>query len=238
MMSPQYLDGAMTPDNEAYLQPTGLCDFDRNTAIKANAMRLVSGCVSGEEKFRQIFDFVKELPYGLEDWDVTASETLAKGWGMCSGKTNLLVAMLRSVAIPSRYRILRIRAEINLWQWAILDQKLAQSMGDVPAEQDHVDCEVWLENWSACDPARDTLLERGMVALGIPLEREIVIDREGNPACMTLAVFDDWAEQRQSARRFRESREEIFARVNEQFERIRSIGKGEGQSGTHNANLR
>jgi hypothetical protein len=55
---------------------------------------------------------------------------------------------------------------------------------------------------------------------------------------MTLAVLDDWARQRQSARRFRESREEIFAMVNEQFERIRAIGKTERPGGTHKADLR
>ena len=94
----------MAMDNEEYLQPSELCDFDRCPEIRDKALELTLSCRSREEMFGRIFDFVKELPYGLEDWDVPASETLTKGWGMCSGKTNLLVALLRSVAIPARYR--------------------------------------------------------------------------------------------------------------------------------------
>ena len=57
-----------------------LADFDRQPEIRAKALELTTACRSREEVFQRIFAFVKELPYGLEDWDVTASETLAKGW--------------------------------------------------------------------------------------------------------------------------------------------------------------
>ncbi|MEE8470488.1 MAG: transglutaminase-like domain-containing protein [Dehalococcoidia bacterium] len=137
----------MTPDNEAYLQPSELCDFNGSSVIEAKALELAAGCQSEEETFHRLFAFVKELPYGLEDWGVAASETLRKGWGMCSGKTNLLAALLRSVAIPCRYRVLRIEAEVGLWQCVTVDQELARTLGSALAEQDHVDCEVWLGSW-------------------------------------------------------------------------------------------
>jgi len=213
----------MSTGNEQYLKPSALCDFDCQPQIRNRAVELTSGCRSSEEMFQRVFAFVKELPYGLEDWDVTASETLEKGWGMCSSKTNLLVALLRSLGIPTRYRIYRIRAEVSLWEWITRDNReLAERLGAAPTEQDHVDCEVWLGGWKARDPSRDTPLERGLGALGIPLEREALTDADGHVPYLTLACFDQWARRRQEGRMFREGREEIFTRANEQLWRIRA----------------
>jgi len=58
-----------------YLPATRLCDFDRDSAIKAKALKLTQGYTDKQERFKRIYHFVKELPYGLEDWDVKASET-------------------------------------------------------------------------------------------------------------------------------------------------------------------
>jgi len=83
-----------------YLRPTKLCDFDRAPEINNTAQRLVQNVVDKGEVFAYIYKFVKELPYGLEDWEISASHTLHKGWGMCSSKTKLLVAMCRTLMIP------------------------------------------------------------------------------------------------------------------------------------------
>lgn len=219
----------MTPNNEKYLQPSELCDFDCHPEIGARALELTLGCRSREEMFQRVFAFVKELPYGLEDWDITASETLKKGWGMCSGKANLLVALLRSLAIPARYRVFRIQAESSLWIWVTEDEELARRLGASPTEQDHVNCEVWLDGWSACDPTRDTILERGLLALGMPLKREAIADALGHVSYLVLASIDHWARERQGRRRFRENRSETFASVNEFFGRIRAYGESESQ---------
>jgi len=219
----------MIPESEEYLQPSQLCDFDRQPEIGAKALELTTGCRNREEMFQRIFTFVKELPYSLEDWDVAASETLAKGWGMCAGKTNLLVALLRSVGIPARYRVFGIRAEVRLWQWITEDEELARRLGAATTEQDHVDCEVWLGGWRACDPSRDTPLECGLVALGIPLERESIADASGRVPYLILTSFDLWAGKRQERRRFRDNRSEIFARVNERLWWIRALGRDESK---------
>jgi transglutaminase-like putative cysteine protease len=214
----------MTTDDEEYLQPSELCDFDRCPEIVNKASKLASGCVSTDGVFRHIFSFVKELPYGLDDWDVAASDTFEKGWGMCSGKTNLLVALLRSVFIPARYRIYRIRPEVSLWKEVIGAEDMAHRMGNAPAEQDHVDCEAWLGDWCLCDPSRDTPFERGLEVLGIPLQREAITDASGKASYLRLDSFDDWARSRQGRRRIKENRHETFARVNNIFGLIRIVG--------------
>jgi transglutaminase-like putative cysteine protease len=214
---------------EQYLQPSVLCDFDRSPDIIEKARSLTSVCRTEHEKFRRIFSFVKELPYGLDDWDVAASETLSKGWGMCSGKTNLLVALLRCAGIPSRYRIYAIKSERRFWGKVVSFESRRSFVGDSPIEQDHVDCEVWLDEWIACDPTSDTALERGLLALGVPLERQPVLDGDGKVPFLRLACFDEWAMERQDSRRFREGRRETFAGINDILWRIREKVRSAGQ---------
>jgi len=210
------------PDHEKYLYPTQLCDFDRHPEIRDKALELTLGRQAREDRLQGIYHFVKELPFGLEDWDVRASETLSKGWGMCSGKTNLLVAMLRSIGIPARYRIYRVKAENILWKALMNDQEAHRHLETIPLEQDHVDCEAWLGSWSNFDAARDSALERGMLALRIPLQREPIVDDTGQIPYLILTSFDDWAKERQHKRGFRENRYEIFTTINERFSKIRA----------------
>lgn len=211
---------------EDYLQPTRMCDFDACEAIRGMAMSLTRRFAADEARFQALYRYVKELPYGLEDWDVKASETIEKGWGMCSGKSNLLVALARSVSIPARYRIFRIVAERRLLEWVMAHGgDLPGSLQDLPPQQDHVECEACLKEWQVFDPARDTLLEDGLRRLNIPLERIPVIGSDGLPHYRILASIDDWAEQRQEDRKFRYDRERVFARANEQLAIIRKLGR-------------
>jgi len=212
-----------------YLKPTRLCDFDRVPEIRGTAERLTAKLNDRREVLNCIYQFVRRLPYRLEDWDVKASETLRKGWGMCSGKTNLLVAMLRSLGIPARYRIYKIRTEDTLWRWiASEDSELGRQMGDPLPEQDHVMAEVYLNGWEAYDPSRDPAFEEGLKRLGIPLERKPIIDASGNINLTLLASIDEWAQNRQRARRFKENRRLVFSGMNRQFEKIRLLGKAQG----------
>ena len=210
----------------SYLLPTELCDFDRDSSVREKAAELAWDCKDERERFNRIYRFVKELPYGLEDWDIRASDTLKKWWGMCCGKTNLLVAMSRALLIPARYRVFRIKAEGRLLAWVIeQDTELAGLLGHLPREQDHLECEAYLDSgWHNYDPARDSALEDGLGRLGIPLEREPVVGDGGTVRFVILASIDEWARKRQGSRRFREGREAVFARVNRQFAKIRLLG--------------
>jgi hypothetical protein len=215
----------MPVDRGKYLQPSRLCDFDRSPELRKKAAELSVGCRNRKEKFNKIFAFVKELPYGLEDWDLKASQTLRKGWGMCSGKTNLLVALLRCAGIPARYRIYRIEADISLWQKVGKGSSKAERINELGETRDHVDCEVWLDRWIDCDPGRDPSMERGLVMIGASLERHKITDRKGKVHYVKAAVFDDWAKQRQARRVFRADRKDIFTEINRGFETLREIGR-------------
>ena len=211
---------------EEFLRATQLCDFDTSSAIRDRAARLVRECSDNQRKFERIFDFVRELPYGLEDWDVKASVTLAKGWGMCSGKTNLLVAMSRALSIPARYRIFKIKAERRLLKQVMgQNRALAAQFGSIPPVQDHVQCEAYLGGWRVYDPSRDTCFENGLRKLGIPLERVPVADARGAVHYDILASIDEWARERQEGRRVREDRDLIFARANVELDKVRRLGR-------------
>ena len=210
--------------NEEFLQPTQLCNFDTHPEIRRKALKLTQGYSEQEEIFQRIFAFVKEFPYTLEDWDIPASTTLAKGCGMCSSKTNLLVAMLRSVKIPARYRVYQIMGDVPLWNWATKEHSRVRLVASDEAH-DHVDCEVYLHRWRVCDPSRDTALENGMRAIGLPLRRNPSLDESGRMRYLILASLDQWAKERQARRKFRNNRETVFTMVNTRLEEVRTLGR-------------
>jgi transglutaminase-like putative cysteine protease len=211
---------------EEFLQATELCDFDTCAAIRVRASRLAQACGDNQQKSQQVYEFVRELPYGLEDWDVKASETLKKGWGMCCGKANLLVAMSRALSIPARYRVFKIKAERRLLGHVIdRNKEVAAQFGNLPLVQDHVQCEVYLGGWRVYDPSRDSAYENGLRKLGIPLERVPVVDADGAVHYEILASIDDWARARQQVRKVREDRELVFARVNVELNKVRRLGQ-------------
>jgi transglutaminase-like putative cysteine protease len=211
---------------EEFLQATKLCDFDVCGAIRNRATDLARGCTDDRQTFQRVYESVRELPYGLEDWDVKASDTLRKGWGMCCGKTNLLVAMSRALSIPARYRIFKIKAERRLLKQVMEQNRaVADQFGNLPPVQDHVQCEVYLGGWRVYDPSRDSAFENGLRKLGIPLERVPVLDAEGAVRYEILASIDDWARARQEDRRVRDDRELVFARVNVELDKVRRLGR-------------
>ena len=212
-------------DRRKYLQPTELCDFDRSPEIGLKAQELIAGSRGRGEMFNNIFGFVKEMPYGLEDWDLKASDVLRKGWGMCSGKTNLLVAMLRSAGIPARYRIYRIKADSKLWNKLGKGNKNTGRLSELGEERDHVDCEVWLGKWVDYDPGRDAAMERGIVRMGGTLQRQVVTGSCGRARYLRLADIDRWAKERQARRAFRSDRVDVFSEVNRGIEKLRQLDR-------------
>lgn len=209
---------------EEYLRPTELCDFDKAPDIRTVASGLTYNLINKHQKLDRLYRFVKELDYVYDDWYVKASDTLRAKAGMCSGKTNLLVAMLRSIGIPARYRVFKVEAELTLFKWITeQDKQIGHQMGEPYQEQDHVLAEAYIDGWQAFDTSRDTPFEEGLTKLGIPLELKPIIST-GTPKPLILASFDDWARDRQERRRLTGTERTVFALANEQLSKIRLIG--------------
>jgi hypothetical protein len=207
-----------------YLKPSQLCNFDEATEIKDLAFRLTATYSDVGQQVNCLFKFVKNLTFKYDDWDIKASDILIRGYGMCSGKVNLFVALMRSIGIPSRYMVMRCRGELELWDWMTRrSNELARIVGDIPAIGHHVIAEVYLDSWKMYDVARDPALEQGLVYLDIPIEFQPRVDVNGIDI-MTLSNLDTWASERQESVHFNENRQEILGLINKELEKIRSDG--------------
>jgi transglutaminase-like putative cysteine protease len=101
------LGGSLTWDPpegmDEFLSSSELCDF-KNPIIIEKAKNITDGAGIPREAAEKIFLFVRdEVLFGLDNFDVKASETLSRGYGQCVNKANLQVALLRSIDIPARY---------------------------------------------------------------------------------------------------------------------------------------
>jgi hypothetical protein len=203
----------------SYLQPTKLCDFDVAPEIRSTTLALTADMTEPSQKVNAVARFVKEIKYTYDEWYVTASTTLATKEGMCSSKTNLMVAMLRSIGIPSRYRIFRVRAESELFNWLIKQDKRIEWASYNLSQQDHVIAEVLLGTVLLFDLAKDTAYENGLRKLYIPVEIET---DDNNP--LVVDSFDEWARARY-LKRINDERQPVnLSLANRQLEKIRQIG--------------
>lgn len=77
-----------------------VCDYDHPS------IRGVAAALTRETPFetaRAIWAFVREFPYRLGVWDFAASDTLKMGYGMCTTKSNLQVALMRSAGLDASF---------------------------------------------------------------------------------------------------------------------------------------
>ena len=58
---------------------------------------------SDEATAQAIFSFVQSLPYRFGNWQERASDTLARGSGMCTTKANLQVALMRAAGLEAGF---------------------------------------------------------------------------------------------------------------------------------------
>jgi transglutaminase-like putative cysteine protease len=151
MRSP--VQGSPSPASAA-LAVTAYCDHD-HPSIKHALAGLSHGAADERAIAQAAFRFVRdEVPYTLGPWGVAASETLRERAGMCTNKANLLVALLRSAAIPAAYGVLRVNA--REYFGVVGPQFLTRF---VAAESTHVYAAAYLEGrWVRCDPSTDRAL--------------------------------------------------------------------------------
>jgi len=77
-----------------------LCDID-HPEIRRNAVRLRRTTEAGTAE--AILKFIQPMPYRFGTWQERASDTLARGTGMCTTKANLQVALMRAVGLEAGF---------------------------------------------------------------------------------------------------------------------------------------
>lgn len=80
--------------------PAALCDVD-HPEIRRRAVRLRRATPASTAE--AVLKFVHSFPYRFGTWQERASDTLARGTGMCTTKTNLQVALLRAAGLEAGF---------------------------------------------------------------------------------------------------------------------------------------
>jgi len=137
-----------------FLQETRYCDYN-NPMFKGLAYELTKHCSSDTERVVALFEYVRDnILYGFGEWGKKASTTLEEKRGMCTNSANLLVALFRSIGIPSGYGIMRV--DTKEYFGPIM---LSMFKDLVSKESVHIYTYVYLNNrWVKCDPSVDKFL--------------------------------------------------------------------------------
>jgi transglutaminase-like putative cysteine protease len=87
-----------------FLKSSAFCDCG-NAEVNSAAKELKKGVKNDRETAMRVFYFVRdELKFGYPSLG-KASDTLRRRYGTCSSKSNVQVALLRSIGIPARFRL-------------------------------------------------------------------------------------------------------------------------------------
>lgn len=91
--------GAATPP-ASLPDPETLCDVDHPQIRRvATRLRRTSEAATADAIFR----FVQAMPYRFGNWQERASDTLARGNGMCTTKANLQVTLMRAAGLEAGF---------------------------------------------------------------------------------------------------------------------------------------
>lgn len=184
-------------ENENYLKAGVYTNSDHPTVV-AYAQEKVSGITNAKDQvialYYAIRDGFKYSPYHivLKPYALKASHLLTKDYGHCIEKSNLFVACVRSLGIPSRLAYGDVRNHLGTTN---LEERLKT---DVLVF--HGYAEVFLNNrWIKATPVFNTELcdKLGVEPLDFDGEQDAVFqesDKEGNPFMEYVAdhgVFAD-----------------------------------------------
>jgi hypothetical protein len=171
---------------DEFLKPTVLCDCDNNE-IKKKSQELTENAKSPKEAALSIFTFVRDqIPFGLDLPYTKASDTLKKAYGYCITKTNLQIALMRAVGIPSRYHQVVLHKNV-------LKGIMPSSIHKKVEEKIwyHPWCECYLsEKWVACDSYLDNSLYEAACRKGILTKDKVrTIDWDGDSDLRTATSW-------------------------------------------------
>ncbi|HPY12972.1 MAG TPA: methyltransferase domain-containing protein [Candidatus Paceibacterota bacterium] len=160
---------------EEYLKETDFCDC-KNPKILEKTKDITKNLSSNQQKAIAIFEWVRDnINYRVGLWQRKASETLGEKEGTCTNKTNLLVAMLRSINIPAGYGVLKTKGQEYFGP--VVPPILKRKIGK---KSSHIYSFVFLDNrWIKCDPSLD--LELSLKTSYFNPQSELVVwDGENN----------------------------------------------------------
>jgi len=155
-----------------FLKPSEFCDC-HNPEVKRFARELTKGAHDKKEASIRVFFFVRDqIKFGYPHLG-KASDVLKRGYGTCSSKTNLQVALLRSIDIPARFRLQSINARV------LFENKVPPPFRneEFSEEVTHYSAEVYLNGkWLVADTTFDK-----------ELDPEIAIDWKGETHAVILS---------------------------------------------------
>jgi len=160
---------------EGYLRETFFCDFG-NPAVRGLAEEVECDKKDAREWARAAFLLARErIAFGFDLWQVKASETIRKGYGMCSNKALVLVALLRRHGIPSRLAYVPMKREGLSPALGTMRMLMSRVLNHVIAEV-HLDGK-WI-------PVDLTLDQRTYERLFVPAGVTWGIDWDGSGPCL------------------------------------------------------
>lgn len=134
-----------------FLKPSEFCDCN-SSEVQKLAKELTKDASDTKEAAIKIFFYVRDqIKFGYPSLG-KASEVLRRGYGTCSSKANLQVALLRSVGISTRFQLQSINARV------LFENKVPPPFRDeeFSGEVTHYSAEVYLNGkWLVADTTFD-----------------------------------------------------------------------------------
>ena len=167
----------MNGNLKKFLEESEYCDF-KHPMIKNKAREITKDCIDDREKAVALFYWVRDnILYRVGLWKRESSKTLVEKEGTCTNKSNLLVALLRSVGILSGYGVMKVYGQEYFGPIAIPMLRCMVSERSV-----HVYTVAYLNNkWVKCDPSDDILLSRNTAHFN---PTTILVDWDGSHDAM------------------------------------------------------
>ncbi|HKZ94654.1 MAG TPA: transglutaminase family protein [Candidatus Bathyarchaeia archaeon] len=143
-------------DLEEYLSVTKLIDSNHQL-VRTAALRIAGEAGTPKDAAVKLFSFVRDkIPLAIVNPWKTASETLRMRKGSCLTKATLQVALLRSVGIPARFRVVEFKGN-DPAEWRGIVPSF--SVSRLPERWSHIFVEVYIEGrWIMADATFDKAL--------------------------------------------------------------------------------